>query len=199
MPGPPNEPDRRSLLEELDRYTPADERECAMAARLRMFVAKYETCFDRTLLVGHVTGSAWIVDRGLDAAVLVHHRKLDKWLQPGGHADGDADVRRVALREATEETGLAGLANASPGIYDIDVHTIPARAGEPQHEHFDLRFAFFADRASEPIVSDESHAVRWIGFDEIERYAIDDSVRRLVRKTGVLRLRSARGAELRSE
>ncbi len=157
-----------------------------MAARLRAFVAQHDACFERSLAIGHVTGSAWVVSRARDAAVLVHHRKLGKWLQPGGHADGESDVRRVALREATEETGLADLVSASPGIFDIDVHAIPARPDEPAHEHFDLRFAFFADRATAPIVSAESHDVRWIAFGDIENYAIDDSVRRLVAKTTAL-------------
>ncbi len=171
------------MLAGIDAYRPIDARERAMAERLRAFVAAHEDCFERSLAIGHVTGSAWVVDRARGATVLVHHRKLDRWLQPGGHADGDPDVRRVARREAVEETGIAALADASLGIYDIDVHAIPARPGEPEHDHFDVRFAFFADRTSEPIVSDESHAVRWIAFDEIELYAIDDSVRRLVAKT----------------
>ncbi len=157
-----------------------------MCDRLHDFVARHERCFERTLLTGHVTGSAWVVARSRDAAVLVHHRKLEKWLQPGGHADGDADVRAVARREASEETGIDDLVLATPGIFDIDVHAIPARAGEPAHEHFDLRFAFYADRASVPVVSAESHDVAWIDFDEIERYAIDDSVRRLIMKTSSL-------------
>ncbi len=157
-----------------------------MVNRVRAFVAAYDACFERSLAVGHVTGSAWVVSRTRDAAVLVHHRKLDKWLQPGGHADGDPDVRAVARREAIEETGLATLDPALPGIFDIDVHAIPARPGEPAHEHFDLRFAFFADRADALAVSAESHDVAWIAFADIEGYAIDESVRRLVRKTSAL-------------
>ncbi len=186
MLAPPNADGRRALLDELDRYTASDARERAMADRLRAFVATHEACFERTSLTGHVTGSAWVVAPSRDAAVLVHHRKLKKWLQPGGHADGDPDVRAVAMREATEETGLSGLVLASPGIFDIDVHAIPARPGEPAHEHFDVRFAFYADRLAAPVVSAESHDVAWIAFAEIERYAIDDSVRRLVRKTSAL-------------
>ncbi len=157
-----------------------------MVNRVRAFVAAYDSCFERSLAVGHVTGSAWIVSRARDATVLIHHRKLDKWLQPGGHADGDADICAVALREATEETGLVNLEPASLGIFDIDVHAIPPRPGEPAHEHFDLRFAFYADRADAPVVSAESHDVAWIAFADIEQYAIDESVRRLVRKTGTL-------------
>lgn len=162
---------------------PSDAREAEMAERLRAFVMQNVACFERSLASGHVTGSAWIVDRGLTAAVLTHHRKLDRWLQLGGHADGDPDIRRVALREATEESGLARIAFATDAIYDVDVHRIPARPSEPEHDHFDIRFAFFADRDEPPIASDESHAVAWIELAEIERYTIDDSVRRLVAKT----------------
>lgn len=174
---------RAGLLRELERYVPRDAREAAMAARTRVFVATYDACFERSLAVGHLTGSAWVVDRAGTAALLTHHRKLDKWLQPGGHADGDSDLRAVALREAVEESGLAEIVVASDAIYDVDVHRIPARANEPEHDHFDVRFAFFASLADTPVASAESHAVAWISLNEIERYAIDDSVRRLVAKT----------------
>ncbi len=177
---------RTRLLRDLAAYVPSDAREAAMAERLRTFVAENVACFERSLTIGHVTGSAWIVDPAGTAAVLTHHRKLDKWLQLGGHADGDADIRRVAIREATEESGLARIAFASEAIYDVDVHRIPARPGEPEHDHFDVRFAFYANRDEAPIASDESHAVAWISLAEIERYTIDDSVRRLVAKTPAL-------------
>lgn len=177
---------RSVLLDELDAYVPADAREGDMRERLRVFVASNETCFERTNVAGHVTGSAWIVDAETSAVVLLHHRKLDRWLQPGGHADGDGDVRRVAVREAMEETGLADLVPASTGIYDLDVHEIPARGDEPAHAHYDVRYAFFTRRAEVPIVSAESHAVRWVDFAEIEHFSIDESVRRLVAKSATL-------------
>jgi len=177
---------RLALTRDLDAYVPSDDRESTMRLRLTDFVRTHADCFARTQVAGHVTGSAWIVDRDATATVLVHHRKLDRWLQPGGHADGDPDVRGVALREATEESGLVHLTLASPRIYDLDVHAIPARRDEPAHVHYDIRYAFYAPRGEAPIVSDESHAVAWIAFDEIERYAIDDSVRRLVAKSASL-------------
>ena len=154
-----------------------------MAEQLRAFVAAHDDCFERTLAIGHVTGSAWVVDRAGEAALLTHHRKLGKWLQLGGHADGDGDIRRVARREALEESGLGDVALAREAIYDVDVHEIPARGLEEAHLHYDVRFAFYADRGGVPIASAESHAVAWVPLAEIERYAIDDSVRRLVAKT----------------
>jgi 8-oxo-dGTP pyrophosphatase MutT (NUDIX family) len=157
-----------------------------MRERLEAFVREHPDCFDRALPIGHVTGSAWIVNADRSAVVLLHHRKLERWLQPGGHADGDADVRRVALREAIEETGLAGLRPVAPGIYDLDVHEIPARPGEPAHLHYDVRFAFAAPPGAQPVASDESHDVRWVPLAEIDRYAVDESVRRLAAKTASL-------------
>jgi len=90
--------------------------------------------FLRTRLAGHFTGSAWLVSADGRRALLMHHRKLDRWLQPGGHADGDPDLAQVALREAEEETGLTGLV-VEPAVVDIDRHAIPARGPEPDNWH----------------------------------------------------------------
>jgi 8-oxo-dGTP pyrophosphatase MutT (NUDIX family) len=177
---------RARLLAELDAYAPQTPRERAMLVTLRAFVAEHAGCFERTHAAGHVTGSAWIVDPSRRSVLLVHHRKLGRWLQPGGHADGDPDVRAVALREAIEETGLRTLEPATNGIFDIDVHAIPERGDEAAHLHYDVRFAFFGDPDEAPVVSPESHAVAWIRLEAIETYGIDDSVRRLVAKTALL-------------
>jgi len=183
--------DRAGLLAELAGYQPFDAREAGMVERLRAFVAEHEACFERTLAIGHVTGSAWVVDRALKHVLLTHHRKLDKWLQLGGHADGDGDIRRVALREATEESGLQAIVPAREGIYDVDVHEIPARGAEAAHYHYDMRFAFFADPEQALQVSEESHEVAWISLAAIEGLPIDDSIRRLVAKTGGLAARTS--------
>jgi 8-oxo-dGTP pyrophosphatase MutT (NUDIX family) len=172
------------LLDEVRRYRPFDERERAMRERLVAFLERHGArAFDRTLATGHVTASAWIVDAQRRSAVLLHHRKLERWLQLGGHVDGDPDVRRSALREAREESGLRTLRLIADDIYDIDVHRIPARGSEAEHDHYDLRFALEAD-PREPLVRNaESHDVRWIALTDLETYAIDDSVRRLAAKT----------------
>jgi 8-oxo-dGTP pyrophosphatase MutT (NUDIX family) len=179
---------RSSLLAELAAYAPADAHERAMVDEVRSFVRDHVDCFARTLQVGHVTASAWLLDESLTATLLTHHRKLGRWLQLGGHADGDDDVRRVALREAREESGLTAIRFADERIYDVDVHLIPSRAGEPAHRHFDVRFALIADRFAPTVVSDESHALAWIPLDELDALGIDPSVRRLAAKTQTLRL-----------
>jgi len=182
LPGPLDS-ERRALLEELSGYRPYDARERTMVERLAAFVAAERRCFERTLKIGHLTGSAWIVDRNLERALLTHHRKLEKWLQLGGHADGDSDLRRVALREAREESGLRDLELARSSIYDVDVHEIPGRPNEPAHLHYDVRFAFFADPGAALAASQESHEVAWIPLERVDDLNVDDSVRRLIAKT----------------
>jgi 8-oxo-dGTP pyrophosphatase MutT (NUDIX family) len=134
-----------------------------------------------------VTASAWLVDESLTFALLTHHRKVGRWLQLGGHADGDDDVRRVALREAREESGLTAIRFASPAIYDMDIHPIPARPGEPAHEHYDVRFALIGDRNAPTLVSAESHDLAWLPIADLAAPGGDESVRRLARKTPRLR------------
>jgi 8-oxo-dGTP pyrophosphatase MutT (NUDIX family) len=174
---------RTTLLEELRAYVPFDERERAMRDRLVAFVDAHPDAFERALAIGHVTASAWIVDPSRTRALLTHHRKLGRWLQLGGHADGDPDVRGAALREAREESGLTSLRFVRDAIYDLDVHAIPARRGEPEHEHFDVRFVLEADPNEPLLVSGESHELAWIALADLARHGADESVLRLARKT----------------
>jgi 8-oxo-dGTP pyrophosphatase MutT (NUDIX family) len=177
----------RELLEDARAYRPADERERTMRDRLIALLEEHGLgAFDRRRPAGHLTASAWIVDPGRSRAVLLHHRKLARWLQPGGHIEGDPDLRRAALREAREESGLRTLRLIRDEIYDIDVHRIPARGSEPEHEHYDVRFALEADPREPLLRNGESHDIRWIPLAELERFAIDDSVRRLAAKTATL-------------
>lgn len=173
---------REDLLAALRAHSPFNEREAAMLARVIGFVAAHARCFERTLEAGHVTGSAWVVSPGRTHALLVHHRRLGKWLQPGGHCDGDADVLSTALRETLEETGLAARP-LDERIFDVDAHDIPARASEPAHVHYDIRFLAGADMSHAIVVSPESRDVQWVALDRIALLDTDDSVLRLVEKT----------------
>ena len=160
-----------------------DANEAAMAARNIRFVEERDDCFERSCLPAHLTGSAWVVDAARTRVVLTHHRKLDRWLQLGGHADGDADLLAVARREAEEEAGLSGLPLLGEGLFDVDCHLIPARGPVPDHWHFDLRFAFEADPAVPLRISDESHDLAWVGLGEVARLTPSESMARMVRKT----------------
>jgi 8-oxo-dGTP pyrophosphatase MutT (NUDIX family) len=166
----------------LDGYARHHPRERDVVARIRTLVESHPDCFLRTCLPGHVTASAWILSADLRWFLLTHHAKLDRWLQLGGHADGDPDVRRVAEREAREESGMARFTRVSDLPLDVDVHEIPARGAEPAHEHHDVRFLLIAAAGQELRVSSESHALRWFPRGAARELAADDSVLRMVRK-----------------
>jgi 8-oxo-dGTP pyrophosphatase MutT (NUDIX family) len=139
--------------------------------------------FVRQRLAGHFTGSAWVVSIDGRRALLTHHRKLDRWLQPGGHADGDSDLARVALREAQEETGVPGLRLEEGTIFDLDRHWIPERGEVPGHWHYDVRYVVRAGVDERFVVSGESNDLAWRDVAEIAADpAGDASMRRMARK-----------------
>lgn len=141
-----------------------------------------EDPFERTRLAGHFTASALVVSGDGQRTLLTHHRKLGLWLQPGGHADGDRDLARVALRETEEETGLVGV-TVQPGVFDLDRHWIPEHKGVPAHWHYDVRFVMRAGADETFAVSEESHALAWREMTEVadgEEY--DASLRRMARR-----------------
>jgi 8-oxo-dGTP pyrophosphatase MutT (NUDIX family) len=182
--GEPPHPSARELLLVMVRvYAPADPHEAAMRERLLAFVAAHDDALERTCRAGHVTASAWIVEPSRTRALLTHHRKLGKWLQLGGHVDGESDVRAAALREAHEESGLHSLRFVTTAVYDLDVHPIPARPHEPAHDHYDVRFLLEADAAEPLTVSGESHELAWVPLGALAAYGADESVLRLARKT----------------
>ncbi len=156
--------------------------EGAVVDRYLDFVTAHADCFERGLAIGHVTGSAWVVDASGRRALLTHHRKLDIWVQLGGHADGNPDVAEVALTEATEESGITGLTFVDKRLFDIDIHAIPARPGEPRHLHYDARFALRAPAGAHFTVSAESHALRWVEIAALEELTREPSMLRMADK-----------------
>lgn len=128
-----------------------------------------DSAFTRARLAGHYTGSAWLVDASGARVLLTHHRKLRRWLQLGGHADGERDLAQVALREADEESGLSGLV-VDPDVFDLDRHWIPERGDEPGHWHYDVRHVVRAGGNEALVVSEESLDLAWC---EIATIAVD--------------------------
>ena len=157
--------------------------ETTMLAEYFPFIAAHPDCLWRTCLEGHLTASAWIVDPSRTRTLLTHHRKLDRWLQLGGHVDGEPDLAAGALREAQEESGLARVRLVSPEIFDVDRHRIPARGAEPEHWHYDVRFLLEADPDEPLAISSESKDLAWVRLDEVVRLNPDESIARMVRKT----------------
>lgn len=177
--------DHAALLQLLRAHAgqPLDPREAAATNDTIRFVESHPDCLLRSCVPGHMTGSAWIVNPARTGTLLMHHLKLDRWLQPGGHADGESDLLRVAWREAREECGLGSLRPLSASVFDLDVHVIPARQHEPSHRHYDLRFLFEADDQEPLRPSAESKELAWIDFTQVTRFNPEESIARMVRKT----------------
>ena len=125
-----------------------------------------------------------MIDGSGTRALLTHHKKLDRWLQLGGHCDGDANLAASALRECQEESGIEALV-IDPVPFDVDVHRIPARKNEPEHWHLDTRYLVWAPPSAQFVVSDESHDLAWVGPEELGELEIDESVRRLFVRAGL--------------
>jgi len=150
-----------------------------MHNELISFVKSHPDCFERSLLIGHVTASAFIVDSERSHTLLLYHTKIKIWVQPGGHCDGDPDAAATALREAMEETGLKKLEIKADRIYDVDVHPISERKSVPAHHHYDVRFLIEADMKEDIKPNEESMDMKWIPLEEIENYNNHSSVLRM--------------------
>jgi len=153
-----------------------------MIARFREFVASGEPLQGKINPKRHITGSAWIVNPPRDKVLLTHHAKLRKWLQLGGHTDEGEEWSATALREAYEESGLPGLTLARPGLYDVDIHEIPARPDTPAHWHYDLRFLIVTDDTVPLTLSDESQDLAWVELKRLGEYTDEESQLRMARK-----------------
>ena len=173
---------QETWLVQVEDYAQAYPAERGVATLFARFMADDPLAAARERREGHLTGSAWLVSGDGRRVLLTHHRKLDRWLQLGGHADGDIDLARVALREAEEESGLTDLVVESQ-IFDLDRHRIPARGDDPEHWHYDVRFVVRACADEAFAVSDESHALAWVDIAVIARDpAQDESLQRMARR-----------------
>jgi len=206
--------DPTTLLAELNAYQAATPHEERMRRRMVRFVGSHPRCCSRALAVGHITTSAWVIDREATHVLLTHHRKLHRWLQLGGHTEGEARLIDSAIREATEESGLTGLialraqraakrgskrmtnfdlgraeqapfcaCSSKESIFDLDIHSIPARGPEPEHLHYDVRFLLQANRRAPLLVSSESKDLAWVRLDQVHSLNPAESMMRMVRKS----------------
>lgn len=173
---------RKEILSQLNEYKNQWLEEASTTERFIEFVSANEDCFERSLEKGHVTGSAWLVNKDSARVLLTHHKKLNRWLQLGGHADGDPDILNVAMREAVEESGLESVTPISDRIFDVDIHLIPERGNEPEHFHYDARYAMRTTGSQDYVVSDESHDLSWIDIRGLNRVTDEESMLRMGRK-----------------
>ncbi|MBX9586334.1 MAG: NUDIX hydrolase [Gammaproteobacteria bacterium] len=173
---------KESLLQLLHDYQPESQEQEHYRELIIRFIQDHPDYLSRNNFYGHITPSAWVIDPAGEKALLTLHRKIGLWLQLGGHTDDNPDLLAVALREVQEESGLTNLKLVIPGIFDVDVHRIPAIGQEPSHYHFDIRFFLQLQEHQPLVISDESLDLAWHTADEIHRLDTDASVYRLCKK-----------------
>lgn len=173
---------RNKLLNLLTAYKPYDKEEIEFKKRMIDFINRYPNCFERSLSIGHITASAWLLNKAGYHALLMHHTKLNKWFQLGGHCDGNPDVLAVALKEAQEESGINAIELVSTDIFDIDIHLIPANSGEAEHYHYDIRFLLRVVSDEKVVQNNESKELRWIDKNPDSMPTTHSSVARMFYK-----------------
>lgn len=167
--------------------------ESVRTAKIRNFLQKNPRGLWRDNLLGHTTASALVYNPNSYEVLLMHHKKLNKWLQMGGHSDGEPQLHLTALKEATEETGLDGLqltnwlpkrssCTESPLFFDCDVHAIPEIKNVPAHYHYDFRFLVVARGGTDYVVNEEAHALQWFSMDEAKKLTKERSLIRIFDK-----------------
>ena len=163
----------------LERYDPLYKEELFVKEKMLDLLRNCDDCFLRSCKVGHFTSSAFLLNKNMTHICLMHHRKFDKWMQLGGHCDGDTDVLNVAIKEAREESGIKHIRPVSRDIFDIDMHLTPANNKDEAHYHFDIRFLLHAYEDNIFIKNHESKEIRWIENSDIE---ISQNVLRMFKK-----------------
>ncbi|MGE0931085.1 NUDIX hydrolase [Peijinzhouia sedimentorum] len=172
------------LRSSLSLYQPINDQEANYKTQMLELFSEGKIAFERTRKAGHFTASAWVLDPSSQKALLVLHSKIEKWLQPGGHADGNQNLQEVATKELAEETGITSIETLKSTIFDLDVHTIPEHKGIPAHLHYDMRFIFRGNSQARMQINHESKDIQWVPLDEIpELVSKDPSICRMVEKS----------------
>jgi 8-oxo-dGTP pyrophosphatase MutT (NUDIX family) len=176
---------RKTVIHLLDTHVASDDEERRDVAFIRAFVMNHPQCFGKADTAGHITGSAFVIDSE-KRVLMTFHRKLQRWLQLGGHGlPHELDPADTALREAHEESGLQRL-EFHPQFerrpVDIDCHMIPGRSNEPAHPHLDFRYILTTDTPEAIEISDESSALEWLDRRALENMDFDPALHRALRK-----------------
>ena len=179
---------KSSLLAQLEQHQTTYAEEAAFRQQVIDFLHRNDAFWQRTTLEGHITGSAWVLSPDRGSALLIHHKKLNRWMQPGGHVDEtDETVAHTALRELREETGMKDARLLRPYLFDVDVHEIPARGHEPTHLHLDLRYLFQAVSMELAADFSEVNNIQWVPLTSLVAEGTEQSIRRMALKIGKLR------------
>lgn len=181
--------DRHRFQESLEiyarRWEPHFPERVETVARYREFVATDGTCCERSNLDRHITGSALVVSPRCDQVLLTHHAKLKKWIQLGGHCDGDHRVHLVAATEVLEESGLSAIFLDAEVPLDIDILPVPQWKGVPAHDHYDARYLMQADPDLPLAITEESLDLKWFAIDQAMELC-EPTVQRMLRKLSIL-------------
>ena len=172
---------RKPLLDLIGQYAARYPDERDVVGRFIRFIEAAPGCFERSSEAGHVTGSAFILSPDGTSILLALHAKLNKWVQLGGHADGDPRIEEVALREALEESGLDGLSFLQQIPLDLDIHEIPPHKTIKGHLHYDVRF-LLQSKTSRFLCSNESLALEWVSLEQVEKLSPESGIARAVQK-----------------
>jgi len=175
---------RYFLYRHLKDYKSIDKQEEESRLETIKFIESNENCFDRTCIPGHVTGSALVVNEDITEVLLNYHAKVKKWIQFGGHSDGENNPFNVALRETFEESGLKEVKFIYPytGIFLLDHHPIPAHNGELDHIHYDVSIILMAKNSDKINISNESKDIKWVKIEDVEKYNSRDKMKKMIKK-----------------
>lgn len=179
---------RNNLKSLLENYSPKGHAEHDYKQRMLEFLAICPDCFDRSCAIGHFTASAWIINPAADKCLLMHHTKLDQWLQLGGHCDGDSDLLNVAIKEAQEESGITAIEPVSQEIFDIDIHLIPPHKQVAAHYHFDVRFLLQVKSNAQISHNEEAQDLQWFDFESTSLPTTQYSILRMLQKYNDLKI-----------
>ena len=173
---------RNGLIKLLQNYFPENKEEQIFKEEILDFIKANINCFERSLGIGHITASSWLVNADNSKVLLMHHAKLGKWFQLGGHCDGESDTLAVAIKEAQEESGINNIIPVSEEIFDIDIHLIPENPKEKAHFHYDIRFLLKVNSNEKIVQNRESKELRWIEKDIAKLPTDTPSIIRMFKK-----------------
>ncbi len=173
---------QQMLKQLLLSYFPTSSVEINSKICMLDFLETYPDCFERSCIPGHFTASAWLLSNDMQRVLLMHHAKLNIWLQLGGHCDGDTNLHNVAIKEAQEESGLNNIELITPDIFDIDIHQIPISKHNPAHLHYDVRFLLKAMDDSAITKNNESLDLKWFDTNFAKFPTRESSILRMFNK-----------------
>ncbi len=174
---------KQELISQISNVNPFNSTEREHQKFMLDFLESNDVLFSRANLFGHFTASAWITNKSQDQVLMIHHKKLNRWLQPGGHIeDSDQRFYDAALREALEETGIKNIEPASNQIFDLDVHKIPERKEIPAHYHLDVRFHFYGDPLEVLQPNEEVSNIQWVPIESLIAEKPESSIFRMIEK-----------------